>query len=274
MMKSQEQFLEQLRNLLGPPVTARCLEVVLAIATIIFPRLLRLQRARISHRVHPLRVIHHILLGLEEKPQAEAAVMALLIAGLCHDLSALPKITTGDEKKRRSEKERGNLRNEFRLRHEAEGAIQMVEAVAAAEELLWESGQTPIGDEALQICYQICVNHDSPSRRRKLPLDPRHPAAEPLELFVQADGITMIEYGGGLKSDVPLGPVVERWTKGEAPEAGKVAEQLAESERSLGERLRTAFDLPATTPLEECFRSRAMGRLAVRSLADWQAELG
>lgn len=273
MNRSLDEFLQQTADVLSGPAWSKYQIPVLAVAEVIFPRLLRLEEARIVHRTHPLRVLTHLLIALKERPPSETAVLALMISALCHDLAAIPKVTTSDVASAGDKDELERVRTRFRYVHEADGAIHMIQAIAAAEMVLREARRPFIGADVTEISYQVCINHDAPSRRRKLPLDPRTEAGDALSLFVLADGITMIEFGGGLESKVPVGPMVELWMKSKPMERAGVASQLNSAKRSLSSRLQAAFDLPQSTSLPSCFSREALGRLAGRYVEQWESVL-
>ena len=165
---------------------------VQAVAEGIFPQIATLERLRICPPIHPLRVIEHVLLAVAERPQPEAVVLALVIAALCHDTAEIPKVTKTGASPNDGEHERRRIL--FRLEHEARGATNLVQAIKSTDVMLKSNGQSPIGLDVVQIAYQVAVNHDAPSRDQRLPLDQRSPAGQALELFVQADTITMVEY--------------------------------------------------------------------------------
>jgi hypothetical protein len=204
-------------------------------------------------------------------------VLALLVAALCHDLGdAGPKLTTADRDSATDKLEFESLRYHFRLLHEARGGVELVAAVSAAEMMLKEGGHNPIGLEALELAYQIVVNHDAPSRRTRNPFDPSGPVAHPYQTFVESDGICMIEHEAGitLACEVPIGPMVEPWTKRQNLDPQTVLEQLTKSEKSLRERLQAAFGLDPSVPLGRCFCTAALGELAEGYVARWRADLG
>src|ERR1039457_2926712 len=246
---------------------------VQAVAEVIFPQTAPLERLRICPPIHPLRVSEPVLLAVAERPQPEAVVLALVIAALCHDTAEIPKVTKTGASPIDGEHERRRIL--FRLEHEARGATNLVQAIKSTDVMLKSNGQSPIGLDVVQIAYQVAVNHDAPSRDQRLPLDQRSPAGQALELFVQADTITMVEYLPPLlRGSAPVGPMAELWAadKEFAPE--KIKAQLASSAGSVCRRLRAAFGLPGDPGIERCFPITVFGGCAARYVAEWRAELG
>jgi hypothetical protein len=248
---------------------------VQAVAEGIFPQIARLEELRICHPTHPLRVLEHVLLAVAEKPQPEAVVLALMIAALCHDTAEIHKVTTTGASANDGEHRRRRIL--FRLEHEAVGATNLVRAVRGADAVLKSNGCAPIGLDVVQIAYQVAVHHDAPSREQRLPLDRRDlvGAAEALELFVQADTVTMVEYLPPLlRGYAPVGPMAELWAAGKELAPNDIKAQLASSGRSVCRRLRAAFGLPGDPGIERCFLAPSLGAVAARYLAEWRAELG
>jgi hypothetical protein len=156
----------------------------------------------------------------------------------------------------------------------------LIKAVVAANMLLEGGGRSLIGSDALEIAARICAVHDSPSLRSRLPLSPDTQAGAALKLFVQADSLAMVEYGDGLSTPFPVGPMVEPWTRGEPWTGGEplgketVGEQAVSSFKSLRSRMRAAFGLTGGGLLRDCFPNRALGELAEKYASLWRAELG
>jgi hypothetical protein len=251
---------------------------VQVMAEVVFPQIARLAELRICHPIHPHRVIEHVLLAVAEKSQPEAVVLALMIAALCHDTAEIPKVTASGRSPRDAEHRRRRIL--FRLEHEAVGAANLVRAVKSTDAVLKSNGCAPIGLDVVQIAYQVVVNHDAPSREQRLPLDRRGlagagEAADALELFVQADTVTIVEYlSPPLRGDAPVGPMAELWAAGVGLAPDKIKAQLASSERSVCRRLRAAFGLPGAPGIAQCFLTPVLGGAAARYLAEWRAELG
>jgi hypothetical protein len=159
--------------------------------------------------------------------------------------------------------------------HEAEGVIELVRAVVVANDALRSAGGTAIDMECLEIAARVVAVHDTPSLRSVLPLTPGTAAGDALRLFALADGITMLEFDGGLTDPIPHGPLVEIWARDERAERITAEEeQVRKSLKSLKTRLQAAFQLPPETGLAGCFpHSATLAALAVSYANSWANEL-
>jgi len=281
-MTRQKQFLSEISAVCSHHERAALITPLQAVGTAVFPQLLRVEEERITHASHPIRVLPLLFAGLVASPAVSPEVeLALGISCLCHDASAVKKkSTTGIKKGSASASSPEQLANEeesrrfLRMLHEADGVVELIKAVTAANALLKGDGCSPIGSDALEVATRICAVHDTPSLRSRLPLDLGTPAGAALGLFVQADSLAMVEYGDGLRTQIPVGPMVEPWARGEPLDKETVGKQAVSSLKSLRSRLGAAFGLNEHGPLRECFPNRALGEIAERNASMWQAELG
>jgi hypothetical protein len=260
----------------GAPFLVKPLE---AVATAALAQLVRVELDRITHVSHPIRVLNHVLLGQRDQTVTPRDItLALGLAALCHDASTVKKksrtlVARTQDAVRQAEEEWS--RRALRILHEAEGTAELVKAVQVGNQLLRAAGEEVISAECLEIAARVCAVHDTPSLGGVLPLARGTKAGDALALFVLADGITMIEFSEGLRSPVPVGPMVERWTRDEPVDASSVADQMKSSLKSLKRRLRAAFDVSDETSLRGCFAlSPTLADLAVSYASKWAAELG
>jgi hypothetical protein len=151
---------------------------------------------------------------------------------------------------------------------------ELIRAVEAANVMLADVGLPLIRADCLGAAALIGAAHDYPSLRWPLPLVPDSGSGRGLSVFIEADGITMIEYGEGLKSETPLGPMVEPWRKGKVLDVETVGKQVVSSVKSLRLRLAAAFEMASAPPLLDCFRNQVLRVLAGSYLESWSAELG
>jgi hypothetical protein len=158
--------------------------------------------------------------------------------------------------------------------HEADGTAALIRGILAANIILVDSDLSPVGSKDGLICARVAAVHDTPSLGGRLPFEAGTPLGAAAALFFQCDSLAMMDFGAGLKNEVPLGPMVEIWTQaGDWHARDKVAAQAVKSVESLRSRMRAAFGLPPSVPLPDCFPNLALRDAAYRCLADWQAEL-
>ena len=248
-----------------------------AVATAVFDQLVRVERERITHLSHPIRVLKHVCLGLRDQPATPPVELALGLAAICHDASTVKKkalalVARIQDPTRQAEEEYS--RRSLRLLHEAEGVVELVKAVIVANQALRSAGNPPIGADSLEIAARVCAVHDGPSLRSRLSLAPGTAAGEALAVFVLADGLAMIEHDGGLTSPIPIGPTVELWAREEVIDQSSVGVQMKSSLKSLKSRLQAAFGLPKNTGLSGCFASNpTLADLAVLYARRWADDL-
>jgi hypothetical protein len=172
-----------------------------------------------------------------------------------------------------------------RLPHELLGSADTVRFATLANHVLEAEGQGPIDAETLTLTACVCSVHDAPSRRVQLPYRPDTPAAELLELFVQGDCATMLDFDPRLKSvgkidesvvnEIPIGPLAQLWADQKKQIThDAVAKQILGSAKSHRERLKAAFGVPSVKSVQAAFPNAAICATVKKNAEAWQQLLG
>ncbi len=275
MPSSLNQHLAEAARICAAHNKAALAPPIQAFSQAVFPVYQRLEYWHISHSTHSLRTLDHAFAAWSAAPDTTPELdLALGLSCGGHDLSSVRKITSTDVASAEGGRGEEELRLLLRLRHEVEGAAEVIDGVVAANVTLAAAGHPPISSRTLETVVLCCVCHDFPSRRSPFPLRSDSAAGRVLRILAEADCINMIDFGDGLANSAPLGPMVEPWAKGQPLTREVVAKQALASVRSLRSRLQAAYGHPSDLPLDECFSDPVLRSLAVRYVAAWEAELG